>query len=416
MTSPGRAASPLDSLAPDQRAALELVVRQGRSYGELAGLLGIPEADVRARAHSALEALAPDLPPPADAGELADFLLGQQDPGAAEGTRARLAGDAGAQRWVMTVAAPLGELKPPAAPPSAAATAAAAAAGELAAIEDVDVPTPRTAAPPARPRPLRRGGEAEPAGDPAATGGGRASPPAATAAGAGVGADGTAAMGAGPVAGDSAAATGADGGAGGPAATAGGAAGGALPPAAAGAASAGRSSRLGGAVLIGAAVVLVAAVLVFVLTRGGDHKPAASAATTPKPTATSSADQLQPTDVVMTGPAGSKAVGLMRLFTASDNNLHFLLAGQNLPPNRGKEHYALWFLKKGAAPRWLGFARYSVGKDGALAMTGPRAADLKRFPAWFTSYDTVQVTDDGPRRASRPGTVILSGPLPKTTR
>jgi hypothetical protein len=57
-----------------------------------------------------------------------------------------------------------------------------------------------------------------------------------------------------------------------------------------------------------------------------------------------------------------------------------------------------------------------VKKDGALAMTGPRTADLKRFPAWFTTYDTVQVTDDGPHRAGRPGTVVLSGSLPKTTR
>src|SRR5690349_13284869 len=161
MTPPGRAASPLDSLAPDQRAALELVVRQGRSYGELANLLGIPEAAVQARAHGALEALAPDLPPPPDAGELADFLLGQQDEATAERTRARLADDSAAQRWVMTVAAPLGELKP-AAPPSVAenaAAGAAAAAGDLAAIEDVDAPAPRASAPAARPRPLRRGAD-----------------------------------------------------------------------------------------------------------------------------------------------------------------------------------------------------------------------------------------------------------------
>src|SRR4051794_41911666 len=114
MTPPGRAASPLDSLAPDQRAALELVVRQGRAYGELASLLGIPEAAVRERAHSALEALAPDLPPPADAGELADFLLRQQAEPAAGRTRARGGGDAAAPRRGMTVAAPPREPRPPA--------------------------------------------------------------------------------------------------------------------------------------------------------------------------------------------------------------------------------------------------------------------------------------------------------------
>src|SRR5690348_16578827 len=181
MTPPGRAASPLDSLAPDQRAALELVVRQGRSYGELASLLGIPEAAVRARAHGALEALAPVLPPPPTADELADFLLGQQDERAAERTRARLADDAAAQRWVMTVAAPLGELKPAAPAPVSenAAAGAAAAAGDLAAIEDVEVPAPRASAPAARPRPLRRGGEPAPppAGDAAPRGEPVAAPP-----------------------------------------------------------------------------------------------------------------------------------------------------------------------------------------------------------------------------------------------
>ena len=48
--------TPLDTLAPDQRAVLELVLRQGRSYGELSELLGIPERDVRARADAGLRA------------------------------------------------------------------------------------------------------------------------------------------------------------------------------------------------------------------------------------------------------------------------------------------------------------------------------------------------------------------------
>ena len=39
--------TPLALLAPDQRAVLELVLRQDRSYGELSELLGIPEREVR---------------------------------------------------------------------------------------------------------------------------------------------------------------------------------------------------------------------------------------------------------------------------------------------------------------------------------------------------------------------------------
>src|ERR671915_92066 len=72
--------SPLSALAPDQRAVLELLLRQGRDYAELSELLGLPESGVRARAHAALAALAPDrVAPVGEDGAVADWILGQQD-------------------------------------------------------------------------------------------------------------------------------------------------------------------------------------------------------------------------------------------------------------------------------------------------------------------------------------------------
>jgi hypothetical protein len=50
----------LDTLPPDQRAVLSLVLERGKSYGEVADMLGIPESAVRERAHGALDALASD--------------------------------------------------------------------------------------------------------------------------------------------------------------------------------------------------------------------------------------------------------------------------------------------------------------------------------------------------------------------
>lgn len=47
----------LDSLPPDQRAVLSLVLDRGKSYREVAEMLGIPESAVRDRAHGALDAL-----------------------------------------------------------------------------------------------------------------------------------------------------------------------------------------------------------------------------------------------------------------------------------------------------------------------------------------------------------------------
>src|SRR4051795_2851958 len=100
-------ASAFDRLAPDQRAAVELVLREGRSYGELADLLGMPEETIRARARNGVIALAPDLLPPTRAGEIADWLLGQQAEAHAARTRALLLDDPSAQKWAATVADPL---------------------------------------------------------------------------------------------------------------------------------------------------------------------------------------------------------------------------------------------------------------------------------------------------------------------
>ncbi|HTC60627.1 MAG TPA: RNA polymerase sigma factor [Solirubrobacteraceae bacterium] len=54
----------LDRLPPDQRAVLSLVLDRGKSYAEVAELLGIPENTVRDRAHTALDALAEDVAAP----------------------------------------------------------------------------------------------------------------------------------------------------------------------------------------------------------------------------------------------------------------------------------------------------------------------------------------------------------------
>jgi hypothetical protein len=52
--------SRLDDLPPDQRAVLLLLVQQGKSHAEIAGMLGISQTTVRDRARAALGALADD--------------------------------------------------------------------------------------------------------------------------------------------------------------------------------------------------------------------------------------------------------------------------------------------------------------------------------------------------------------------
>jgi hypothetical protein len=66
------------ALSADQKAALQLLLERGQSYGELADLLGIEEAEVRERARSALRELGGTDPDRRVA--ISDYLLGQADP------------------------------------------------------------------------------------------------------------------------------------------------------------------------------------------------------------------------------------------------------------------------------------------------------------------------------------------------
>jgi len=99
-----------DALPADQQAVLQLVLRQGRTYDEIAGLLKISPAAVRERALTALDAIGP-----ADGGDLSateqddigDYLLGQQGAAGRAATREMLERSAAGRAWARGVAAEL---------------------------------------------------------------------------------------------------------------------------------------------------------------------------------------------------------------------------------------------------------------------------------------------------------------------
>ena len=70
-----------EQLSPEQRAIVELVLRQGKTYGELSDMLNLPEGRVRELARDALVELAPVSVRGVEEdwrGQLADYVLGQQ--------------------------------------------------------------------------------------------------------------------------------------------------------------------------------------------------------------------------------------------------------------------------------------------------------------------------------------------------
>jgi Sigma-70, region 4 len=141
----------LDSLPPDQRAVLQLVLRQRRTYDDLAGLLKIPGEAVRQRALLAAESL---VPPPnevtvEDGEDVVDYLLGQ--PGADIGQVS-----ASGRRWGRDLRRELDPIAPEGLPeipdpqrrrrdaPAAAAPAAQRDEVEDDGRADVDAPPPAT--------------------------------------------------------------------------------------------------------------------------------------------------------------------------------------------------------------------------------------------------------------------------------
>jgi hypothetical protein len=312
----------IDTLPADQRAVLQLLVKQGQTYDALSGLLNIDSAAVRERAHAALEALGPDTGrrlAPERRAEVSDYLLGQQSASERAATRDHLAGSASARAWARVVADALRPL----------------AAGSLPEIPD-EAP------------------EAEPAREAAPS---------------------TAATGA--VAGDD---RGRDT---------------ARDP---------RSSRLGGALLLGGIGVLVAVVAVLLLTSGGGSKKTATLSSTPT-TGTGTTAQATPVaQINMRSPSGGKALGLAQVFAQSNRRL-LIVAGQGVTPGA----YALWLYTSPTKSRLLGFVPSRVGKDGKFVTQGVLPNDAGNFQNLVVTAE--KVSGSRPALPKTPGTIVLQGKL-----
>ena len=382
--------SGLETLPPDQRAVLQLILTQGRGYAELAGLLKIDPAAVRTRAHAGLAALAPD--PGAGLSEperarIADYLLGEQDEGERIVTLAQLGESAAASRWARALRdrlAPLARTPLPDVPAAAANGTPPYREPELVRPQPLVPPAaepmsellrPQPLVPPAaepvpellRPEPLL-----PPASAPVAP------PP--------------------PFRRRSRAAFSA-----GPGATARAA----RPPA--------QPSRRGGAILLGA-IALVAAIVVVILVAGGggdDSPPAASRPTTSTParstparTSTTGAQtagrvvaqvNLLPTD------AGGQALAV-GLVQQQGSKRTIALRAQALPANGAQDIYAAW-LQGAAGTKLLGFVPTQVKANGTFTVSAP-------LPPNAADYDTVLVTRESiTTTPTQPGEAILSGAL-----
>ena len=327
----------LDSLPPDQRAVLELVLRRGRSYDQIAELLSIDRAGVRERALAALDALGPQTGVPSERRALiTDYLLGALPVRVADDVREHLAGSPSERAWARVVASelqslassPLPEIPVESGPRDQPPEPAAAAAPH----EHEDRPD----------RPARRPRE------PRAP---RAKP--------------------------------------------------GVP----------RTSRTGGAVLLGVgAAVVVAVVLVLVLSGGGGKKPASAASasrTSTQSTSTTSKTTPQVVAQINLKPpsGGTRPAGIAEVLREQGKTgiaivAQGLTANTKKPPNA----YAVWLYNSPTDSRILGFVNPAVGSSGRLQTAGGLPTNASHFQKLLVTLET----QSNPKS---PGTIILEGAL-----
>ena len=315
--------SRLDDLAPDHRAVLQLLLKQGKTYEDLAGLLKTEPDAVRLRAHNALDNLGPvggSTLTDSEQDEISDYLLGQQTASQRAATRQLLEMSPDGRAWARVVA---GELRP--------------LAGD------------------ALPEIPAEGREVDEAF-------------------------------------------------------------GALQARHEARERQAKSSRLGGALLLGAVGVAVAFLIVFVLTSGGDDNKDKSSSdsgavtsTTGTGTTTGTSTTPQVIGQVNLNPVKSspsqKAAAAVTL-VRQGGEIDILFQGQDIPPNTKSDVYALWVASSSNASR-LGFTP-RVKANGRLRFPGalPSTIDLSKYTAMLLTKET---TAD----PKTPGQIIVAGALPK---
>jgi len=95
-----------DQLSAEQRAIIELVLKQGQSYEQLGEMLGMPTARVRELAREALVRLSPVSAAGVEGdwrGQLGDYLLNQQAGPESTATRGHLRRSEAARGWARSV-------------------------------------------------------------------------------------------------------------------------------------------------------------------------------------------------------------------------------------------------------------------------------------------------------------------------
>jgi hypothetical protein len=343
--------SRIDELPPDQSAALSLLLRQRKTYAEVATLLAISDRAVHDRAHAALAMLAPrrarELTPEQRL-QIGDYLLDQQT-GVAERIRNRayLASSEPANAWARELAAQLAPLAGPGAPLT-----------DIPAPPATGSPTTHAASPSATNEP-ERVADLSPATSAAAAASGSGP----------FGSGGSGAFGAGTPAG------------------------------------AARSSRTAGAVLLAVIAAVVIVVVVLLTSGGSSHNgkgtTTSASTTTAQGKGKSKGPKVEDQITLKASHAGNKAIAVVYVLSEGGKRA-FFIAAQNLPETK-HFYYAIWLYN--SPTHFLALSRSPpVGSNHSLA--GGSA-----LPAGASGYHEILLTEETTEKPAQPGHVVMRGPF-----
>ncbi len=353
----------LDSLPPDQRAVLALVLQRGHSFDDIAELLSIDRAAVRERALNAMDELGPETElDSARRALITDYLLGQLPPRVAENVREELATSPPQRAWARVLGSDLASLSTHPLPeiPSGAGRVETRSA-------PVQAPDGATAA----------GSAAESAGS-------RQSPEPIATSSAERTRQRARALGSEPAGGKPA------------------------------------SSRRGGAILLGAVALLVIAVVIVIIAAGGgsgSHSSSTQAAVSNTASATTTAGSQSTTSgasaakpiaqVNLTSPSGNSKIGGVAIVVKQGTTEGLVIRAQGVPPNNGHDAYAVWLSNGIGDEHILGFVNPGVAANGVLQTAGA-------LPANAAHFKQLLVTRESQAKPPAHGPIVLQGALSLT--
>lgn len=322
----------LDSLPADQRAVIQMVLQQGRTYDDIAAMLSIDRAGVRQRALDAFDALGPEnsIPAPQRA-LLTDYLLGQLPGPVADQVRDGIADSPAQRAWLRVVASEVGPLATAPLPPIPASGS-----------------SPRT----------RRNEPALPVPAAPAAAPDRPSAPEADRLAAGTGTSRQADLG--------------------------------------GSSRRGGAILLGvgAAVLIAAVVVVLVLTLgggsskpQRVASTGSTSQ---SSAPTTSTTGTSTTKAKFVTQVNLNSPAGVKNRAGVAQVISEGTTLGVLLVAQHVPANSKRNAYALWLYNSNSDSKLVGFVNTRVGTSGRLETEGALPTNMSHYKHMLVTLETQQ--------------------------